>query len=182
MIAVTPPHDQPPSGLAGVDPASQGAVLALMRTMQLQRQLLGKLLAEMGKPDTHPAQAMCLRALAANDGISQRDLAEKLHVSRPTVTTMLQRMEHCGAIERHVDPNDQRLTRVHLTPAGRQLEADMRVVFAAYVRQTFALLPEQDRRELERILRTVCEHAVRALDETAAPNANGAAPEGGSDQ
>ena len=36
---------------------------------------MGKL---MSGPDSHPGQAFCLRMLAANDGVTQRDLAEAI--------------------------------------------------------------------------------------------------------
>jgi DNA-binding MarR family transcriptional regulator len=166
----TPHGDAPHTEIEGIDPGYQGVVQALMRTMQLQRQLMQKLLAEsVGGTDTHPGQAMCLRALGAHDGITQRDLAEMLHVSRPTVTTMLQRLERSGWIERRVDPDDQRLTHVHLTAGGSALESQLRVVFAEYVRRTFGHLTEAERQELERLLHTLSGHAVRALHDAPAP-------------
>lgn len=185
MTESASPEDSPTANVgdvAGVDPAALGAAQALMRTLHLQRQLMQRLLAEIDSPETHPGQAMCLRALAANDGIAQRDLAEMLHVSRPTVTHMLQRMEAKGTIERRVDPRDQRLTRVHLTPDGQRLEAHLRVVFAEYVRQTFGLLPESDRRELERLLRALSENAERALHETGVPNPKAVTMKGNAEQ
>ena len=42
-----------------------------------------------------------------------------LHLSRPSVTAMLQALEKSGAIERRSDERDQRLTRVYLTDEGR---------------------------------------------------------------
>jgi DNA-binding MarR family transcriptional regulator len=165
-------HLNPPPDLAGVDPATQGVVQALLRTMQVQRQLLQKLLTATGCPDTGPGQAMCVRVLAAHDGISQRDLAEMLHLARPTVTTMLQRLEQHGVVERHTDPQDQRLTRVYLTPAGRQLAEHLREVFAEHIRRTFGRMPEPDRQELERLLRVLGENAAQALHELGAPGAN----------
>jgi MarR family transcriptional regulator, organic hydroperoxide resistance regulator len=182
MPELTLSHDQPLPDLPGVDPASQGAVQALMRAMKLQRQLMQMLLAEKGSQETRPGQAMCLRVLATNDGISQRDLAERLQLSRPTVTTMLQRLESGGVIERRVDPHDQRLTRVHLTPAGRELADNLRVVFAEHIRRTFGLMPEEDRRELERLLRALSENASRALLEGGPSSASAPVPAGRSDQ
>jgi DNA-binding MarR family transcriptional regulator len=182
MPKLTPRHHVPVPDLEGVDPASQGAVQALMRTMQLQRQLMLKLLADAGSQETSPGQSMCLRVLVANDGISQRDLAEMLHLARPTVTTMLQRLELSGVIERRVDPADQRLTRVHLTPTGRKLEENLRAVFAEHVRETFGPMPERDRRELERLLRALSENAERALHPTTAAFPTGASSEGDVDR
>jgi DNA-binding MarR family transcriptional regulator len=172
MQGSDPSREIPPPDLTGVDPVTQGVVQALWRAIQLQRQLLHKLLAETGCPDTGPGQAVCVRVLAANDGISQRDLAEQLHLSRPTVTTMLQRMEKSGVVERHDDPRDQRLTRVHLTPAGRQLAEHLRDVFAEHVGQTFGRMPASDQKELERLLRALSENAELALHDDGATRAS----------
>ena len=57
--------------------------------------------------------------LTTNDGASQRELADVLHLARPTVTKMVQALERSGAVERRPAPGDQRLTRVYLTTSGR---------------------------------------------------------------
>ena len=49
---------------------------------------------------------MRLRFLSVNDGITQRDLAEALHVARPTVTKMLNAMEKAGLVRRRPDAAD----------------------------------------------------------------------------
>ena len=134
-----------------------------MSTMQLHRRLMQKLLVESGSPEMRHGQAMCLRVLAAHDGIAQRDLAERLHLARPTVTTLLQRMEKAGFVTRQVDSRDQRLTRVYLTATGREMEAQLRAAFAEHIRLTFGSLPEADRRELERLLLALSAQAARAL-------------------
>ena len=80
-------HDLPPLLLDGVDPLSARVLQALRKTIHVHKQLMAKTLAERG---THPGEAVCLRMLAQHDGMSQRDLADTLHLSRPRVTTMLQ--------------------------------------------------------------------------------------------
>jgi DNA-binding MarR family transcriptional regulator len=160
-------HDLPAPDLPGVDATSQAAVRAMMRTVRLQRQLMSRLLQETCGHDLHPAQATCLQVLAANDGITQRDLARTLHLSPPTVTAMLQRMEASGVIERRPDAADQRLSRVYVTPAGRGLQEELRCVFAERIRQTFGSMEPEDRRELERLLTVLSDNTARALDTAA---------------
>jgi len=135
--------------LEGVDELSTRVFRAFLNALRLHRQLMMTTLAAR---DTHPGQAICLRFLSANDGVTQRDLADSLHLARPTVSKMLQAMERAGAIERRPDEHDQRLTRVHLTPAGHELETGLRAVSAATINETVGALPERDRRELERLL------------------------------
>ena len=102
--------------------------------------------------------------LSANDGVSQRDLADMLHVARPTVTRMLQGMEKAGLVERRADETDQRLTRVYLTATGRDMEKEMGVAAAEYVNATIATLPEDDRRELARLLEELGASITRATE------------------
>ena len=109
--------------LKGVDPASLRVYEAWSRTLHLQRQLAIRATPE---PGIHPGQARCLWAISDNDGITQRDLAEMLHLSRPTVTALLQKLEKAGAVQREADAEDQRLTRIRLTCTGRTLATKMR--------------------------------------------------------
>ena len=144
----------------GVDPLSFRVFSAYMRSLHLHRQLMGKLLTGQ---DSHPGQAFALRMLGANDGITQRDLAEAMHLSRPAVTTMLQRMQKAGLIDRRPDETDQRLMRAYLTNDGRALEAQMRETFATYISTAFDAMSVEDRRELERLLGIVADNTAAAL-------------------
>ena len=135
--------------LQGVDDLSAHVFRSFLGTARMHMQLMVRTLADTG---TRPGQAMCLRLLSVNDGVSQRELADVLHVARPTVTKMLQGMEKAGLVQRRADEADQRLTRVYLTDAGRDAEKQMGVAAAEYVNATIATLPEEDRRELARLL------------------------------
>src|SRR5260221_5217604 len=54
-------------------------------------------------------------------GISQRELGDRLVVDRSNVTGLLDRMETAGWVQRADHPEDRRVYRVLLTPAGRAL-------------------------------------------------------------
>ncbi len=138
-----------PTKLEGVDELSSQVFRALMATMRQHGRLMMQQLRAHG---LHPGQAMCLRLLSVNDSITQRDLADVLHVARPTVTKMLNSMEKAGLVRRRPDVTDARLTRVELTAAGRAEETKMNAAAADYVNSTIATLPEADRRELARLL------------------------------
>jgi len=144
----------------GADSLSYATFRAFMRALHLHRQLMLKLMSDQ---DSHPGQAFAIRMLGANDGASQRDLADALHLSRPAVTSMVQRMERAGLIDRRADETDQRLTRVYLTDQGRAFEAQTRTTFAEYIRSAFGSMSVEDRQELERLLGIVAENTERAL-------------------
>jgi DNA-binding MarR family transcriptional regulator len=147
--------------LEGVDELSAGVFRKFLASLRLHRQLMIKTLAAHG---THPGQAVCLRLLAAHDGITQRDLAQTLQLSRPTVSKMLRAMEKNGVVARRPHDTDQRLTCVFLTAAGRDLETKLRRVAADYVDATIGTLSRDDRLELARLLGELSASITRALD------------------
>ncbi len=155
-----------PTGMAdveleGVDELSAGVFRAFLTALRLYRQLM---MRSLGEHQAHPGQAICLHVLSANDGITQRDLAGALRVSPPTLSRMLGTLEKSGLVERRPDQTDQRLTRVFFTDDGRVFEKEMRLVTAANVRETVATLPEDDRRELERLLLELAQAMARAVE------------------
>jgi DNA-binding MarR family transcriptional regulator len=158
------PHVESPDlsrfELDGVDELSSRVFLAFVGTLRLHKQLMLGTLTGQG---THPGQVFCLHVLAGHDGISQRDLAAALHLSRPTVSKMLQAMQKAGAVERRPDAADQRLTRVFLTAEGRDLGRRLHSVVAEFVNETIGRLPEDDREELARLLDELSASMSQAL-------------------
>ena len=146
--------------LEGIDELSLAVFRAFMRTLRLHARLMVRTTGEHG---AHPGQAICLRALARRDGITQRDLADELDLARPTVSKMLAGMERSGLVERETDASDQRLTRVRLSPKGRALAQALRVVAADHIRETIGGLPEADRAELARLLDALSDKLSQAL-------------------
>lgn len=72
--------------------------------------------------DLAPAQFMTLLELWREDGVTQRDLVERLDVEQATMANTLSRMERDGLIERRPDEKDRRARRIHLTARARALE------------------------------------------------------------
>ncbi len=65
-----------------------------------------------------------LAFLAVRDGVSQLDLIRVTHLKAPTISLIVQKMEHDGLIERKTDDLDMRLTRVYLTEHGKNVNLD----------------------------------------------------------
>jgi transcription initiation factor TFIIIB Brf1 subunit/transcription initiation factor TFIIB len=72
-------------------------------------------------------------------------------------------MERAGLVWRRTDSADQRLTRVGLTDEGRHLQQQLETVIDEYMNATLARLPDNDRRQLARLLRTWRALADQAL-------------------
>jgi len=147
-------------GVCGGDPLSALVFHEHMGIVHRQRLLLHRVFA---KQRLHPAQAMCMRVLARRGEVTQRDLAESMMLTRPSITRILQRMERAGLVARRTDAADQRQTLVALTAAGLELQHRLDAALAEYVAATLDRMPEHDRKELARILPIWRELADEAL-------------------
>ena len=118
----------------------------------------------------------CLRAISSThlhvlyllDGekpMAMSRLAEKLDVSLPNVTGIVDRMEERGLVERGRDPDDRRVVTVIATAGGRETVAEIDQIR----RQTLArvlvrLTPDQQRQALQTF--TDLRAASEAADDT----------------
>jgi DNA-binding MarR family transcriptional regulator len=62
-----------------------------------------------------------LRALWEGDGLTQRELSEKVRMKGPTTVAALNKLEEKGFVRRQVNKNDARKINVFLTPEGRKV-------------------------------------------------------------
>jgi len=153
----------PPSGtrtFPGADPLSSAVLGAFMRAQHAHRQLMARKMSSYGIP---PAHIFCLKEIAHHDGMNQRDLAEKMCVSRPTLTVMLQKMERAGLVERESDPNDQRYTQLHITPEGAALHDQMHAILGEVIAEMAGPMSDADKTELARLLNAMHDNIHDAL-------------------
>ncbi len=68
-------------------------------------------------PGTFPA----LLELWEKDGLTQKNLVERLDIEQATMANTLARMERDGLIRRRKDDNDARVQRIYLTDAAKAL-------------------------------------------------------------
>jgi len=78
---------------------------------------------------------------------------------------MLQRMEKAGFVERRPDPDDQRVSRVYLTEAGRAVRADVQQVWRQLEEEAFAGFTLEERVLLRRFLLHVRENLRRVTSD-----------------
>jgi DNA-binding MarR family transcriptional regulator len=90
-------------------------------------------------------QPRVLHALWDREGLTHTELSRRLRVQPATITKMLQRMEKTGFVERRHDPDDQRVSRVYLTAAGRAIREDVQRVWHRLEDEAFAGFAEEER-------------------------------------
>ncbi|WP_432097595.1 MarR family winged helix-turn-helix transcriptional regulator [Streptomyces sp. bgisy100] len=82
-----------------------------------------------------PGQFAQLLALYEQDGLTQRELCERVQIEQPTMANTLRRMERDGLVERVPDPNDGRQALVLLTDRAHEIR-DGLVAIAHTVNET----------------------------------------------
>ena len=76
-----------------------------------------------GKDRFSPYTALRLEALGFVERAgspTMRDVAESFGITPPSATTLVAGLVRSGAVVRVTDPDDRRVTRVRITPAGRK--------------------------------------------------------------
>jgi MarR family transcriptional regulator for hemolysin len=89
---------------------------------------------------------------------SQRELADRMYIEAPTLVAHLDRLERDGLVERRRDPDDRRVVRVSITPAGSELRERLRVVAEKCDVELRSLLSDHEQRVLERTLTRLHAH------------------------
>jgi len=97
-------------------------------------------------------QQFVLCALWEQEGITHSELAEQLLVQPATITNALKRMEKAGLVERRQDTKDQRVSRVYLTDAGRNIRDVVEGVWGKLEEQTFTGFSLEERDLLRHLL------------------------------
>jgi MarR family transcriptional regulator, organic hydroperoxide resistance regulator len=110
--------ETPPPSL----PSSESIGFLIRDAMMLLHKLLR---THIGPHDISTAQWFLLRVLWEEEGLSQRELSDRVNTTEPTTQSALLRMERQGIIRRAKNPKDRRANRIYLTPKGRKLEAKM---------------------------------------------------------
>ena len=86
------------------------------------------------------------------EGLSQRQLAERMGIEAATLTRHLDRLEGDGLIVRRRDSDDRRILRVFPTPAARSLHGRMAEVAISLDADLTAGLSREELAELRRLL------------------------------
>jgi DNA-binding MarR family transcriptional regulator len=75
--------------------------------------------------DLTPPQAFMLRVVLDHDMLLQREIADKLHISRPTATRALDTLEAKGFIVRKASKHDGRECSIHPTAKALAIKAQL---------------------------------------------------------
>ena len=106
----------------------------------------------LGREGLHVGQELLLLHLSMADGVTQSELATEICVQPATLTRSLDRLTYAGLVERRVDAEDQRVSRVYLTEAGRAMRQPIERIWAELEAWSFANFTTEERLLLRRLL------------------------------
>jgi DNA-binding MarR family transcriptional regulator len=121
------------------------------------------------------AQFLTLVQVVDNDGIVQSDLATRLHMSKVALSTMINRLQSRGWVERRTDDADARIRRIFATDAARASVSALHEVAEQLTAALFRNVPHSDS---ERVFSLLTYLSQRLLVMNAQENAVGGESEG----
>jgi DNA-binding MarR family transcriptional regulator len=131
---------------------------------QLASQRFATAVAELGLT---PAEAGVLRVLARADGISQRDVADRVGAVPSRIVVLVDSLQDKGLVTRSRSRTDRRHHELRLTTAGAAMLKRLRRVAEEHERSLLEPLSERERDQLTRLLAKIA--AGHDLEQEAHP-------------
>jgi DNA-binding MarR family transcriptional regulator len=104
-----------------------------------------------------PRMRLMIRLLAEEmdgnlEGLTPTSLSHGQRVSKNTISSLLRGLEEQGLIQRNLDPQDYRIFRIQLTPAGRDLLHRVAPQRLQKMNKLASVLEPEERNELMHLL------------------------------
>jgi len=85
-------------------------------------------------------------------GLTPAELADRVFITRPSMTTCLDGLEKAGYIRRVPSPSDRRAVLIHITPAGRKYIAGEFPRFYTFFSEVFSTLNRTEQKTLTELI------------------------------
>ncbi len=127
----------------------------ISRIKQSGARIFDRMLDESGIDEFNGAQGRILYVLWQSDAISISSLSSQTSLANTTLTSMLDRMERGGLIERRSDPNDRRSRLIVLTDKARALRGEYERISQQMNERYYAGFAEEEIVQFEAYLQRV---------------------------
>ena len=104
-----------------------------------------------------PAQVLAITTLNERGACHLKELSRQMHISAPTVTGIVHRLEKNGYVKRQADKNDRRAFIIELTDKGRKMNEEFRTKIKNRWETILLKLASEDQENIVKMLRKITE-------------------------
>lgn len=102
-----------------------------------------------------PSHGDILICLYEQDKMTMKDIADKIHRTRPTVTVLVDKLEKLGYIKREISQEDSRYTYIILTKKGQDFKPIFEKISEDLNNLLYKNLTEQESNILDNLLQKI---------------------------
>jgi DNA-binding MarR family transcriptional regulator len=142
-VKITPDFEQ---RYPGASPEATECAMNLVLTADLLEKQIARLLQPFG---LSPASGLVLSILADTETpVSPNQIADRLIISRASVTSLIDSLEKHGYVIRQPHGSDRRMLLIELTDSGRQIAGQFRPIVHQHQHQWLNVLSVQEQEQL----------------------------------
>ena len=145
--------------MKNIDDAS--AFIVLHQLMHLSRYHAVMRMEDM---NLNPSQAGILFILNSQGRLSQRQLAEQIGITPPSMTVTLRKLEELGYIRKEPDECDQRILRICLSEAGKECIGRLEFIMEEMEKILYQGSTVEERLLFRRLLLAMRENMLKSKD------------------
>jgi DNA-binding MarR family transcriptional regulator len=136
----------------------------ITKIKHLAGRIFAKLLKKYNVREINPAQGRIIFTLWQKDGIPIHEIAEKTQLEKSTLTSMLDRLEKDGFIERVHSKEDRRKIIIKRTDKDKALEKNYLAVSEEINKYYYEGFTEKEINEFENYLRRILNNLIKYKD------------------
>jgi DNA-binding MarR family transcriptional regulator len=118
--------------------------VAVADTLRLSATRLARILRRQDPEVLPPTLSSALNSINCDGPLSLGELAQREHVAPPTITRVVEKLKAKGFVECLPDPQDRRVSRVRVSPAGKRHLQRSRSVRTAWLAGVLGDLAPED--------------------------------------
>ncbi len=107
-----------------------------------------------------PSHGGILSLLYTHENLTMKDLAEKIHRSKPTVTVLVDKLTSLGYALKEKSDTDSRVTYIHLTEKGIAFQKDFQEISQSLNSKVFQGLSVEQLDKIDPILEKIMQNLV----------------------
>lgn len=113
--------------------------------------------------DLTVSQHAVLNELLTTKRMPMTEVGEKLHITKPAVTHLVDRLEEKGYCKRKAHPKDRRVHLIEIQPKGEKIARDIHAHFLNYLLQVFTKQGAEHRKIILQFYAALNENIEQAL-------------------